>query len=98
MSVADTAKHKLENTPRAVFEEIDALIQAHQKNGVAVVRVNQIYDALLKAGLGKIEVINNHYLQVKEVYFLKGWEMTTTTAIVRGSDDSFFTFTRIPKK
>ncbi|MBI2120170.1 MAG: hypothetical protein HYT94_00935 [Parcubacteria group bacterium] len=71
----DIAKVKKTIFPDKVFEAFNELIVAHFSNGLSTIKQDDIVELMVKKGLERNQIFNNHWLDVEEVYRDEGWKV-----------------------
>ena len=71
----DVVSVKAKSFPPEVIEVFNELIAKNYSNGSSTVLHKHVVDALVKKGLKKDDIYDNHWLDVEEIFEKNGWDV-----------------------
>jgi hypothetical protein len=90
---SEVAAQRLNDMPEAVIETFNELIAKNCAGGFGTLLQKDVVKALVAKGLNRSDIFNNHWLDVEEIYWKAGWDVTYDRPGYCESYEPNFTFT-----
>lgn len=93
---SEVVAKKKKDIPNEVFEAFNELITQNFDGHSATIKQDEVVALIVKKGLKRNAIFNNHWLDVEDVYRAGGWNVVYDKPGFNENYEAFFEFT--PKR
>jgi len=92
ISPKEALSSKVHYIPQIVIETVNELIVKEFNNRPFTISQNTIIEKLIKSGMTRVEIFENNYLDIEEIYRQQGWTVVYDSPGWNENYDAVFKF------